>query len=69
MKKSTGCIGSIIKKRRLELGYTRKHLGRIIGKTECSIKKYETAEIDIPFSVLIEICQALKLVIRFVPKS
>lgn len=61
-------IGEIVKKRRLELGYTRQHLSRLVGKSVASIKKYETAEIDMPCSVLSDICKALKMEVRFVKR-
>ncbi|MGN0679248.1 MAG: helix-turn-helix domain-containing protein [Oscillospiraceae bacterium] len=57
--------GKIIQTRRTELGLTRAQLGEKIGKSENSIKKYETGNIDIPFSVLKEICVALDLEIIF----
>lgn len=53
--------GKIIRTRRTELGLTRAQLGEKIGKSESSIKKYETGNIDIPLSVLKEICTVLDL--------
>ncbi len=58
--------GEIIRARRKELKITQVEFAKLIGKSQRSIKKYESGEIDIPLSVLTQICEALDLELMFI---
>lgn len=45
-------IGLRIKTARRSAGFTQKGLGKLIERTEPTIRKYESGEIEIPLSVL-----------------
>ena len=53
-------LSNNIKKFRNELGLTQKELGKKILKSEISIRKYESGNINIPLSTLFDIAAALK---------
>ena len=61
MDKDNKKIGENIKKYRKLHHYTQKELGRLIGKTESSIQKYESGVTEVPRSVLNSIASALGL--------
>ena len=61
MSKDNEKIGANIKKFRKEQRYTQKELGKLIGKTESSIQKYESGATEAPRSVLESIASALGL--------
>jgi transcriptional regulator with XRE-family HTH domain len=55
-------IGQRIKQYRKEMKLTQAQLGKMIGKTESSIRKYESGLVnDIPNSVLQQIAEALNV--------
>ncbi len=58
--------GEIIRARRKELKITQVEFAKLIGKSQRSIKKYESGEIDIPLSVLTQICEVLDLELMFI---
>lgn len=53
-------LSNNIKKFRNNLGLTQKELGQKILKSEISIRKYESGNINIPLSTLFDIAGALK---------
>ena len=57
--------GEILKTRRIELKLSRPKLAKMVGKTESSIKRYELGKLNIPFSVLVDICNALDMDVIF----
>lgn len=64
-------IGSLIKELRLKKGFTQGQLGDMVGKTNESIKKYESGYTTIPIDVLSNIANALdhELIIKFKQKN
>ena len=56
---NTESIGQRISVLRKTTGLTQKELGKLIGKTESSIQKYEKGSTEIPLSVLLHIADAL----------
>lgn len=52
-------LGKHIKERRLEVGITQAELADRIGKSTSAVQKYENGLIEIPFSVLEKIGDAL----------
>ena len=57
--------GEIIRARRMELGLSRPQFARKLGKSLGSVKKYECGTMDIPLSVLVEICKVLDMEVMF----
>lgn len=57
--------GKTIRTRRIELGMSQAQFAQKIGKSLSSIKKYEYGTMDIPFSVLVEICKVLDMEVMF----
>lgn len=57
--------GKILKARRNELKISRPKLAAMVGKSETSIKRYELGKLNIPFSVLVDICNALDMEVLF----
>lgn len=54
-------IGKKIKNIRKSLGLTQRELGDKIGKSEISIRKYESGSTNIPVEVLLKIAYALNV--------
>lgn len=52
-------IGFKIKELRTQKKITQKQLGKLIGKTESSIQKYECGSVEVPLSVLEKIANVL----------
>lgn len=65
-RKALKPMGEIIRARRKELKITQVEFAKLIGKSQRSIKKYESGEIDIPLSVLTQICEVLDLELMFI---
>ncbi len=60
-------LGNKIKILRKENNLTQKELGKLIGKSEISIRKYESGN-NIPFDVLKDICKTLNTnITRLIP--
>ncbi|MEZ3438197.1 MAG: helix-turn-helix domain-containing protein [Oscillospiraceae bacterium] len=57
--------GEMIKARRMELGMSQPQFAQKLGKSLSSVKKYEYGTMDIPFSVLVEICKVLDMEVMF----
>lgn len=57
-------IGEKIKKYRKNLGLTQIELAEKVGVKSLSILKYEKGERDIPFSLLVKICNVLNINIK-----
>lgn len=57
--------GEMIKARRIELGTSQPQFAQKLGKSLSSVKKYEYGTMDIPFSVLVEICKVLDMEVMF----
>lgn len=49
-----------LKKYRKKNGFTQKELGKKILKSEISIRKYESGNVNIPPSTLLDLCNVLK---------
>lgn len=58
-------IGSLLKKRREELGLTQEELAAILGVSTGYISKIESAKWNITLEVLFYFCEALKLELHF----
>ncbi|MEG2343537.1 MAG: helix-turn-helix transcriptional regulator [Acidaminococcaceae bacterium] len=56
-------VGAKIKKCRTNKHLTQKELGKLIGKSEITIRKYESGDIQIPNSVLKIIAETLNVLI------
>jgi|WetSurMetagenome_2_1015567.scaffolds.fasta_scaffold1665334_1 transcriptional regulator with XRE-family HTH domain len=52
-------IGPIIKAARRNRDLTLQEFSDAIGKTPATVSRYERGQIDIPFSVLVKIAEAL----------
>ena len=57
--------GKIISTRRKELNISRPKLAEMVGKSEDTIKRYELGKRNIPFLVLVDICNALDMDVIF----
>ena len=54
-------IGEKIKKLRKEKNLTQKQLGESIGKSEISVRKYESGQTNVPVEVLFKISDILEV--------
>lgn len=54
-------LGNNIKKARKKYGLTQKELGRLIFKSEVTIRKYESGSYRIPIEVLLNLCKILNI--------
>ena len=54
-------LASNIKNMRKTQGLTQKELGQKICKSEISVRKYESGNVNIPLSTLFDICDALNI--------
>lgn len=54
-------IGRRIQHVRKEKGLTQTELGKIVGKSESTIRKYEAGAVEPSFKVLNDICKELKI--------
>lgn len=54
-------IGETIKKYRKQSKITQKQLATMIDKSESTVQKYESGEVEAPLSVLEQICACLEL--------
>lgn len=57
--------GETIRSRRIELGLSQPQFAQKLGKSLSSVKKYENGTMNIPFSVLVEICKVLDMEVMF----
>lgn len=53
--------GLLLKKMRTEYGFTQREMATLIDRSEVSVRKYETAIIPIPFSVIFLTVHILKI--------
>lgn len=53
--------GLLLKKMRIEYGFTQREMATLIDRSEVSVRKYETAIIPIPFSVIFLTVHILKI--------
>lgn len=53
--------GLLLKKMRTEYGFTQREMATLIDRSEVSVRKYETAIITIPFSVIFLTVHILKI--------
>jgi len=53
-------VGARLRRRRSELGLSQEHVAYEVGLTQGSISNYEVGRSDIPFTVLLRICAALR---------
>lgn len=53
--------GLLLKKMRIEYGFTQREMATLIDRSEVSVRKYETAIIPIPFSVIFLTVHLLKV--------
>lgn len=54
-------IGTILRNRRLELGFSQEEVAWRAGVAQGSISNYEIARNDIPLTVLVRVCHALRV--------
>lgn len=57
--------GEMIRARRMELEMSQPQFAQKLGKSLGSVKKYESGTMNIPFSVLVEICKVLDMEVMF----
>ena len=53
-------VGARLRRRRCELGLSQEHVAYEVGMTQGSISNYEVGRTDIPFTMLLRICAALR---------
>lgn len=53
--------GLLLKEIRINYGYTQREIATLIDRSEVSIRKYETATVSIPFSLIFLIVHILKV--------
>lgn len=61
MAERMATIGSRIKEWRKNKGFTLKELGALVGRTESLVARYEKGVIEIPYSMIIELANALDI--------
>lgn len=54
-------LGEVVKKLRLEKGYSQTHLANIIGKDQPSVNRLEKGRINPSYIYLLEICEGLEI--------
>jgi len=59
-------LGSRIRRRRMEMGFSQEDLARKIGTSFQQVQKYEHAANRVSFSRLVEIAQALNCTVMYI---